>query len=70
MAKIKIDDLPRDRKLGKDEMKAVLGGIAINGDLDSTALTPDAVQQGNNVPLWKVYGVGGNVGQLRETLGR
>ena len=36
MAKIKIADLPRDQKVGMDEMKTVMGGF----DLQIRAINP------------------------------
>ena len=35
MASIKIDDLPKDRKISKDEMRKVLGGIIISNNMPS-----------------------------------
>jgi|GEM_PF-3743563 len=32
MARIKIEDIPEDRKLGKDVMKKIRGGLMINNE--------------------------------------
>lgn len=38
MARIKIEDIPEDRKLGKDVMKKIRGGVLVN---DETTLPED-----------------------------
>jgi hypothetical protein len=40
MARIKIEDIPEDRKLGKDVMKKIRGGLLIN---DETTLPEDEI---------------------------
>ena len=38
MGRIKIEDIPKDRKIGLDEMKKVMGGFEINMSLANSDL--------------------------------
>ncbi|MBW1710486.1 MAG: hypothetical protein JRG97_12835 [Deltaproteobacteria bacterium] len=40
MAKIKIKDLPKDKKISKEEMKKVTGGLAILTPLSILQIKP------------------------------
>lgn len=58
MAKIKIQDIPRDRQVTKGEMEAVLGGRALPMDLRSRMGVPGGLRGPTYAPVPEQPGVG------------
>ena len=66
MARIKIKDLPRDRKISKEKMRKIMGGNLYYDELPSVRLQYTMDRKGNIIQV--LSNLGGSLYQSQENI--